>query len=88
MEKAGACHHARFMAKALYLCKMAMTVHQLPDRAEEAQAVKRMATFIAVHYAKYWLQAPLAVAAPRLDLQFWKDMKLFEVCSCLFFLHC
>lgn len=70
------------MAKALYLCKIAMTAHQLPNllTAEETQHCKRMATFIAVLYAKYWLQAPLAAAAPRLDLQFWKDVKLFEVC--------
>ena len=82
MERPGACHHARFMAKALYIAKITMTLHQLPANVisqEEGAAVKRMANFIALHYAKYWLQAPLTVEAPRIDLEFWRAMKMFEV---------
>ena len=86
MERPGAFHHARFMAKAIYLCKMALTLHQLPADAvspNEAQEVKRMAVFIAIHYAMYWLQTPLTVQAPRLDLEFWKAMTDFEVFTTL-----
>jgi hypothetical protein len=70
------------MAKSLYIGKMAMCLHQLPDNIisqPEAQAVKRLAIFISLFYAKYWLEAPLTAAAPRTDITFWKDMKHFEV---------
>lgn len=59
-----------------------MSLHQLPAHIisrREAAAVKQMSTFIALFYAKYWLQTPLTTAAPRMDLQLWRDMKHFEV---------
>ena len=82
MEQPGETHHARFMAKALYIGKITMSCHQLPANnitRHEVNAVKRMAYFISLDYVKYWLETPLTTAAPRNDLQFWKDMKYFEV---------
>ena len=77
MRHPGAFHQARFLAKALYLIKISMMADILPDDvlpADKRNNVDRMAKFIVIFHAKYFLQAFLPVAAPRLDLQYWKDM--------------
>ena len=40
-----------------------------------------MSEFIALFYAQYFLQAMLSSAAPRVDLEFLKNMKIYEVKS-------
>ena len=42
--------------------------------SDKREAVDRMAKFITIFHAPYFLQAFLPAAAPRLDLQYWKDM--------------
>lgn len=77
MRKPGAFNHARFLAKALYLIKISMMMDVIPDNvvpADKREAVDRMARFIVVFHSKYFLQAFLSTAGPRIDLQYWVDM--------------
>lgn len=80
MRKPGALHHARFLASALYLVKLAMLLDVLPpdmvDPTEETE-IERMAQFICIFYMPYFLQARLSTAAPAQDLNLWIDMKVY-----------
>jgi hypothetical protein len=77
MERPGAFHHARFMAKSIYYIKMYMLLPQLLNRSLitqlQANQIERMATFIFLIYGQYFLQTALTAAAPRLDLDFWRN---------------
>ena len=80
MRHPGAFHHARFLHKALYIIKMSM-MDILPEEvvpADKRESVDRMARFIVLFHAKYFLQAFLPAAGTRLDLQYWKDMSDFS----------
>lgn len=82
MQRPGAVSHARFMAKGIYFMKIYMTRHQLPRHVllpRERQQVERVAKFTFFLYAKYFLQAMLPAAAPRLDLELWGDVQHFQV---------
>ena len=37
-----------------------------------------MAQYIALFYAKYFLEAPVATAAARNDLELWKNMTIYS----------
>jgi hypothetical protein len=90
IERPGAVSHARFMAKAIYLMKIYMTRHQLPPHVlsnVERSQVERIAPFVFLVYAKYFLQAMLPSAAPRLDMNFWTDVHRFQVVFSSFFLQ-
>ena len=63
--------------KALYLIKISMMMDVVPESVvpmDKRQSVDRMARFIALFHAKYFLQAFLPAAGAHLDLIFWKDM--------------
>lgn len=82
MRKPGALHHARFMSSSLYLMKISMLVPSLPPNmltAEKEEEVKRMAQFIALFYAPYFLQARLPTLAPLLDIKLWEDMQSYQI---------
>ena len=84
MKRPGAVSHARFMAKAIYLIKIRMTLHQLPRdilSPRSHQKIVRIADFSLFLYAKYFLQAMLPAAAPRIDLEFWGNLQHFQVIS-------
>ena len=84
MRHPGAFHQARFLAKSLYLIKMSMMASVLPPDvlpADKQHAVNRMTHFIVLFHAKYFLQAFLTSAAPRLHLQYWKDMCEYSRCD-------
>ena len=77
MRHPGAFHHARFLAKALYLIKISMVADVLSEKvlpADKRESVDRMVRFIVLFHAKYFLQAFLPAAGLRLDLQYWNDM--------------
>lgn len=81
MRQPGALHHARFMAKGLYLLKIAMLVDALPNRfltPNQRDGVRRMAQFIAIFYTRYFLTARLPACAPRNDITLWKNMCNFR----------
>ena len=79
LKKPGACHHARFMAKAIYLLKiyiLSLIFNRLTPR--QMSDLERMVLFIICLYGKYFLQSSLAVAAPRLDYEFQLQMRMYE----------
>ena len=77
MERPGAFHHARFMAKAIYFIKMFMLTPQLLQQGLvthfETTQIEKMSTFIILMYGQYFLQTALTAAAPRNDLEFWRN---------------
>ena len=82
MRAPGALHHARFLASALYILKMAMLGDVLPPGIVTPvmrDGIDRMAQYIALFHAPWFLQARLPLPSPRLDLQMWKHMTHFEV---------
>ena len=82
MERPGALHHARFMAKSIHYIKMFMLTPQLLNQTlitrSEANKIQRMATFIILLYGQYFLQTGLTTAAPRLDLEFWRNANKYS----------
>ncbi len=85
MMKPGSKHHARFMAPALYILKIALLGDDPADfpqglvTDDHLAGIKQMAEFIAIFYGPWFLQARIAAVAPRLDLQLWNDMNCYEV---------
>jgi hypothetical protein len=72
MRCVGAIHHARFMAKAITLLKMALLYDKYQDNftAAEWTQVNCLAEFVALIYGRYFLQSALSSAAPRVDIGF------------------
>ena len=82
MRKPGALHHARFLASSLYLLKMAMLRDVLPAgllTPRMKEEVVEMAEYITLFHAPHFLQARVASAAPRLDLEMWQLMTSYQV---------
>ena len=73
-RRPGAVHHARWMAKVLYVIKMWLFRSQMPFHAHDLKAVKDAAIFSVLVYLKYWMTATLAAAAPRRDFEFMHDL--------------
>ncbi len=82
MRRPGALHHARFMAKGLYILKIAMLSDVLPQDvlpANKHAGITRMAQFIVLFYTRYYLMARLPTAAPQQDLTLWKSMGMYQM---------
>ena len=79
----GAYDHVRFMAKAIYYIKMFLLLPQLIDRnlvdEVDVSVISRMSKFVILLYGQYFLETALTSSAPRLDLQFWRNAKRYEV---------
>ena len=78
MRRPGACHHARFLAQAIYHIKMVLLCGEFNMCARIKRAVLALTQFIVLIYGKYFLQCPLAVAAARLDRQLWQDLVAYQ----------
>ena len=79
LKKPGACHHARFMGKVLYLLKiyiLSLIYNRLTSR--QLISLERMVLFILALYGKYFLQSSLTVAAPKLDMVFINNLNMFK----------
>ena len=57
---------------------MAMFQGQFHMSLRQRECVTALAEFIALIYGPYFLQSTLATAAPRLDLQLWRDLLAYE----------
>lgn len=66
----GAMHHNRFMSKSIYLMKVELMTERISFSVEERRQVHKMAQFIALYYAKYFLRSLIAVFSPLDDLEF------------------
>ena len=83
IRKPGALHRARFMASCLYILKLFIFHDQLRATditPEESQDIEILAEYIALLHAQYFLQSPLASAAPRLDRNFWISLNEYQQC--------
>ena len=74
MRRPGAASEARFMADALYILKIALLKSQLQLSGKEEENVKKLAVFIALFHAPYFLRAGLAAAAAADDLTYFREM--------------
>ena len=88
----GAYHHARWMAKVIYVLKIVLFRDQLGEIFEEdaLDLMRDLAIFLVLFYVRYWFTCPSAVNAPQLDLEMLqllekaktqKDMKEFADAS-------
>ena len=81
MRKPGALHHARFLASCLCLMKLSILADNLPRgmvTPNERAQIDRLAQYIALFHAPYFLQALLSSSAPRLDLELWQHATEYE----------
>ena len=81
VRKPGAIHRARFMASCLYLLKIFLYREQLDAddiTYEELCDVEIFAEYVALLHAPYFLQTPLATAAPRIDREFWVNVNNYQ----------
>jgi len=74
----GAIHHARWMAKALYVLKIYLFRDQFRLTAYENRGIRDVCVFIVRLYVKAWFTAPDAISAPRNDLDFLQNLKAYE----------
>ena len=82
MRAPGALHHARFLASAIYILKLAMLAEVTPRgliTPNMLASIDRMSQCIALWHGPWFLPSCLAAPAPRLDLQLWHDMCVYEV---------
>ena len=63
------------MGKSLYLLKIYLLHNVFPLTRREENNIKRLVGFVVRIYARHFLSAPLATAAPRLDLTLWYDLQ-------------
>ena len=75
----GAYHHARYMAKAIYMLKLMLLMDKITWLEQgEKKEVKMMADFISVFYAVWWLRAYLGVDAAMNDLKAFQEMRMLK----------
>jgi len=74
MRRPGAISEARYMADALYIIKMNLLSSQLQLSDEDAEGIRKMAVFVALFYAPYFLRAELASSAAWDDLCYFREM--------------
>jgi len=73
----GALHHARWMVKAIFCLKIYLFRKQIKVSTKEQDALFNICQFVALLYAKYWHEAPLATKAPRNDQAFISHLMQF-----------
>ena len=69
----GPVHHARWMALGIYFLKMHLLGDLFGMTDSEKEKVRRLVTFILLVYIRFWFRTPLSTAAPRIDLQLYRD---------------
>jgi len=74
----GACHHARWMAKVIYVFKMYLFRRQFCLPAPLAKELEDLCIFYAVLYIKAWFTSPLVTEAAVNDLNFWKQLMFYK----------
>lgn len=69
--KPGAYHHARWMARVIYVMKIVLFRDQLNDIFEEEvlDMMSNLAIYLVLFYTRYWFTCPSGVNAPQVDLE-------------------
>ena len=79
VQRPGADHHARWMSKAIYILKMVLLQHQLPELSwQMKKEVTTMSLFVVFVYLEYWFTAPSLFSASSNDLQMWTRILTFK----------
>jgi len=73
----GAYHQARWMAKAIYILKIALFSQQLQLTKSEKRGVQRLARFVSLIYVGFWHEAAISNYAPKNDLEFVSILQVF-----------
>ena len=68
IRKPGACHHARWMAKAIYSLKIFLLRKSFKLQKHEEEKIYSICKFVVFVYIEPWFTAPLAVAAPNNEI--------------------
>lgn len=74
----GACHHARWMAKAIYSLKLFLFRKEFKLTVKETKSLAEICPFIINVYLKAWFTAPCAAKAPNHDFEFLKRLHKYE----------
>lgn len=75
LQTPGAFHHARWMAKAIYILKMCLLQHQLSNiHHTKKKKLTKMALFIVFVYLKPWFTAHSLTSAATTDLQLFQSL--------------
>ena len=75
LSEPGAYSHARWMAKVIYVLKIAML---RPSFVKDITKIRSLALFYSIFYAKSWLTCTFAAEAPLQDLNLIKSLE--KVC--------
>ena len=70
----GAFHKARWMQPMIYGLKMFLFSQQLKISQAELKKLQRFVIFVCMFYIQHWFNAPIAVNAPKADLNLYHDM--------------
>ena len=70
----GAFHHARWMAKIIYTLKIFIFRNEFPLNQEEYSSIRDTCVFLINIYIEPWILTPMAAMAPRVDLEFIKNI--------------
>ncbi|KAG0714702.1 hypothetical protein GWK47_001511 [Chionoecetes opilio] len=73
IKKPGAFHHARWMAKAIYVLKIRMFRSHVQMTTREGKGLEEIALFVVLLYSRAWMEAGLATEAAYNDLNLVKD---------------
>ena len=65
------------MGKSIYILKMYLLSHLFDMSNQDKRNLEHMVEYIILVYVRYFLQARLSTAAPRLDLSFWYELKMY-----------
>lgn len=77
-KRPGACHHARWMAKAIYSLKIYLLRESFKLSKKDVQHFYSICKFIVFVYLEPWYRSPLAIGAPNNDLKLLRSLKRYE----------
>ena len=75
-------HQARWMAKAIYVLKIALFSQQLELTRSETEGVPRLARFVSLIYVRFWHEASISTFAPKNDLEFLHILQVYGQRGC------
>ena len=78
IQRPGADHHARWMAKSIYIMKMALLLHQIPLHWTKKRKVLKMANFVVFVYLKAWFTAPFLESAASNDIRLFQSLQKYK----------
>ena len=78
LQRPGADHHARWMAKAIYILKMSLLRHQLDLHWQTKKKVEKMSLFVVFVYLKSWFSAPCLTSAATNGLELYRRLLKFK----------